>query len=144
MLAEGVKSYLRVREADGEAEEKQLRSACSTMAWLVGYLLQGEERWSHYYYYWVDAIRPSRVSVKNDGELNVEGSMIWGERGKSGEWMEPLSATVRLSAPDKVVSYQIMCGDAARDLKKEPYSMSPGHANRPGVAQWLFTFSERQ
>jgi hypothetical protein len=142
MLAEGVKSYLRVHESEGEAEEEQLRSVCSTMTWLVGYLLQGEERWSHYY--WVDAIPPSRVSVQNDGELNLEGSMIWGERGQSGEWMEPLSATVRLSAAGKVVTYQIMCGDAARGLKKDSYSISPGRANRPGIAQWLFTFSERQ
>ncbi len=143
MLGEDLRSYLRVYADGREADEQQLRSVCSALAWLVGYLLQGEEGWSRYY--WVDAIRPSRVNVLNGGELKVEGSMIWGERGQSREWIEPLSATVRLSGSGKeVVSYQIMCGDAARGLKKEPYSMSPGRANRPGVVQWLFTFSERQ
>ena len=71
--------------------------------------------------------------------------MIWSERGQSGEWIEPLSAIVRVPATSKeVVSYQIVCGDAARGLKKESYSMSPGRANRPDVTQWLFTFSENQ
>jgi hypothetical protein len=113
------------------------------MAWLIGYLLRDEEHWSRYY--WVDAIRASRVRVLGDGELNVEGSMIWGERGRSKEWIEPLSASVRLCESGKeAVGYQIRCGDAARGLKKEPYSMSPGRANEPGVGEWLFTFSERQ
>ena len=141
MLAEDVKSYLRVCEVGGEAEEEQLRSVCSALTWLVGYLLQGEGKWSRYY--WADAIRPSRVTVLNDCELNVEGSMIWGERGQSREWIEPLSAMVRVSATSKeVVSYQVMCGDAARGLKKEPYSMIPGRASRPGVAKCLFTFQK--
>ena len=143
MLAEDMKSYLRVNESDVEAETQQLRSICSTMARLVGHLLQGEERWSRYY--WVDAIRASRVRVLDQAELNVEGAMIWGERGQSKEWIEPLSATVRLSeAGEDTLSYQIMCGDAARGLKKEPYSMNPERANKPRVEQWLFTFSERQ
>ena len=113
----------------------------STIARLVGYLLQGEERWSRYY--WVDAIRASRVRVRNDGELKLEGSLIWAEHKQRGMWIERLSATVRLSMTSKeLVGYQIMIGDVARGLKKEPYSISPGRANRPAVAQWLFTFSE--
>lgn len=141
MLAQDMKSYLRVNESDFEAESEQLRSVCSTLAWLLGYLLQGEESWNRYY--WVDAIRASRVRVLDGSELNVEGAMIWGERGQSTEWIEPLSATVRLSSENKEeISYKIMCGDATRGLKRETYSMSPGRADWPGIAHWLFTFSE--
>ena len=69
--------------------------------------------------------------------------MIWGEHQQNVEWIEPLSAMVRLSTTGaELVGYQIMIGDAARGLKKERYSMSPGRANRQGVVQWLFTFSE--
>ena len=143
MLAEHVNSYLRVCEVGSKAERAELRYVCDVLPWLADYLLRREECWSRYY--WVDAIRPSRVSVLPDGELNVEGSMLWAERGQSKEWIEPLSAKVRVSETNReVVSYKIMCGDANRGLKKEAYSMSLGRANRPGVAQSLFTFSEKQ
>ena len=83
------------------------------------------------------------MRVRNDGELKLEGSLIWAEHKQRGMWIERLSATVRLSMTSKeLVGYQIMIGDVARGLKKEPYSISPGRANRPAVAQWLFTFSE--
>jgi len=61
MLAKDVLSYLRVRGGRDEFEQQQLRIVCSTLARVLGRLLQGNEKWS--VYYWVDDILPISTTV---------------------------------------------------------------------------------
>jgi hypothetical protein len=65
MLAQDVRSYLLVC-GDGESERQQLQTVCAALARLLGQLLQGNEKWS--VYYWVDDILPISTTVVS-GEL---------------------------------------------------------------------------
>jgi hypothetical protein len=140
MLAEDVCSYLRVCERRDEIEQEQLRSLCETLARLLGGLLEEHEQWSRYY--WVDAIVPTATTARSGSELNVEGFMIWAERGQSGEWMEPFSASIRLREPGREMSgYRITCGDAVRGLRTLNYTMGTKRARWARAEGWLFEFS---
>jgi hypothetical protein len=146
-LAESVRSYLRACGAadqpKDETEQEQLRSV---VCWLTGFLdvlLRTNERWNPYY--WVDAIIPSSATVLSPGELKVEGIVICGEHKQGSEWIEPMSATLRVSeTSDELSSYQIMCGDAIRGLRTLPYSMrytnSPRRAKYACAQEWMFRF----
>jgi hypothetical protein len=79
MLAQDVRSYLLVCGGREESERQQLRTVCATLARLLGQLLQGNEKWS--VYYWVDDILPISTTVVS-GELKVQGLMIWGNANK--------------------------------------------------------------
>jgi hypothetical protein len=69
--------------------------------------------------------------------------MIWGERGKTQQWVEPFSASVRVSDNgEKLLGYQIMCGDAAKGLAKVPYGEQVRSAARSDPKDWLFVFSQ--
>ena len=138
MLVEEVRSYLLVR--GGQDEEEQLRSVCSALARLLGQLLQKHEKWSRYK--WVDAIIPTVETVPSADEVRIQGTMVWGERGQSREWIEPFSAWVQIpTINQEPLRCKILFGDAARGLGTLPYSRNPRHADLNEPARWLFSFS---
>lgn len=138
-LADEVRSYLLVHGRGDEAEEIQLRSVCSGIARLLGRLLDSEERWNRYY--WVDAILPTSVTVPLPGELNIQGLVIWGDRGTTQQWWEPFAATMRVYAsPDTVLGYQMMFGNAQLGLGKVRYNTHPRGWNWAPPESWLFVF----
>ncbi|HTE90483.1 MAG TPA: hypothetical protein VK639_16095 [Terriglobales bacterium] len=137
MLAKDVLSYLRVRGGRDEFEQQQLRIVCSTLARVLGRLLQGNEKWS--VYYWVDDILPISTTVIAGG-INVRGLMVWGQSKQAQQWVEPFSGTVRVLETSNRVIYQLMGGDAARGTGKVPYGNRKTRESLDLPEEWLFTF----
>jgi hypothetical protein len=130
---------MRVCGGGDESEQQQLRAVCSSLARVLGRLLQGNEKWS--VYYWVDDILPISTTVVS-GELKIEGFVICGQRKQTQQWVEPFLGSVRLSETSNRVICQLMCGDAARGLGKVPYGKSNTRAGLHLPEEWLFRFSE--
>lgn len=146
-LAESVHSYLHFcSPADLTKDETEQEKLREVVRWLSGFLdelLRTDEKWNPYY--WVDAIIPTSATIVGSGGLQVEGIVICGEHKRTGEWIEPMSATLRVcETGDQLLSYQIMCGDATRGLATLPYSMryttSPRRAKYARAERWIFTF----
>jgi hypothetical protein len=137
MLAQDFRSYLRVCEGGGESEQQQLRTVCSTLARVLDRLLQGNEKWS--VYYWVDDILPISTTAVA-GELKVQGFMIYGQRKQAQQWVEPFSGSVRALETSNKVIYQMMCGDAARGIGNVPYGKRNTRGSLHLPEEWLFTF----
>jgi len=139
-IANDVRSYLSICGRGDSSEEEQLRAVCSGLAWLLAELLQKSDKWSSYH--WVDAISPASTEIISTGELNIQGLMIWGDRGHTQEWWEPFSATLRVAeAIGGMLRYRLMLGDAAWGLGKVPYNCHPKGWNWASPKQWLFVFS---
>jgi hypothetical protein len=82
------------------------------------------------------------VAVVSDEELSVLGSMIWGEKGTTKQWVEPFFASVRVSENgEELLGYHIMCGDASTGLGKVHYTTHSRTAERPDPEDWIFVFS---
>ena len=145
MLFDSMRSYVRVRESgtDGEQAER-LRDVCSTMARLLGRLLEADERWNRFW--WVDdvlltsAMHPMLTKNPAGYELKLQGLMIWGQRGTSKEWAEPCSFA--LSEDFGVLKYQIHCGDARQGIGKVPYGRRNKKTAQSLPEQWEFVFSK--
>jgi len=146
-LAESVRCYLRVcgppDQPKDETEQEQLREVVCWLTALLDGLLRTDERWNPYY--WVDAIVPTSTTAPSPGELHVEGIAICGEYKQTGEWIEPMSAVLRVSKTgDRLSGYQIACGDAIRGLRTLPYDMrytnSPRQAKYARAQEWIFRF----
>jgi hypothetical protein len=137
MLARDVRLYLSVC-GGAESEQQQLRTVCSVLARVLGRLLQGNEKWS--VYYWVDDILPLSTTLVSD-ELKVQGLMIWGKHKQAHQWVEPFSCSVRPSKTSDGVSYHLMCGDVAQAIGKVPYRSRSTRAVPHLPDEWLFTFS---
>jgi len=81
--------------------------------------------------------------VVSDEELSVLGSMIWGENGRTQQWVEPFFASVRVSRKrEELLGYHIMCGDAARGLGKSSYATHARTAEQSNPEGWIFVFSD--
>ena len=113
------------------------------MARLLGRLLETDERWNRYW--WVDDALPMSarhpVLLKNPSgyELQVQGLMIWGQKGTSKDWVEP--SLMALSEVVEVFKYQIHYGDAVQGLGKVPYGHQSKKTARLLPEQWQFAFS---
>jgi hypothetical protein len=143
LLAQDVRSYIRVRGQGDEAEAIKLRSVCSALAQFLGQLLQGSENWSRYQ--WVDDVLPSLAAIVSHEELSVMGLMIWGEKGQARQWVEPLFASLRVSENgEELLGFYIMCGDAAAGLGKRPYETHANTKRRSDPENWIFVFSQGQ
>ena len=140
ILAQDLQSYLRDCGSVDEADQQQLRAVCSTLARILGQLLQGNEKWS--VYYWVDAILPISTTA-DSGELKIYGLMIWGQSKQTQQWVEPFLGSVRLSETGNRVICRLMCGDAARGLGRLPYGKSNTRAGLRLPEEWLFSFLEQ-
>jgi hypothetical protein len=145
MLFDSMRSYLRVRESGTDDEQAAgLRDICSTMARLLGRLLEADERWNRFW--WVDDVlltsaRPPMLTKNPAGyELKLQGLMIWGQRGTSKEWVEPCS--IALSEAAGALKYQIHCGDAHQGLGKVPYGRQNKKTAQSHPEQWRFVFSK--
>ena len=84
------------------------------------------------------------IEVISPVALSIRGCALWAKSDKSPFWKEPFHATVQISdAPEgAIVSYDLMFGDAARQLGTVPFGK---HLRRPDwffPSQWLFTFSK--
>jgi hypothetical protein len=139
-LAGCISSYLAVCGLGEEASQEQLRWVASAMGWLVARLLEDNPTWGPYW--WVDAISPGRADVVAPRHLHLDGLLIWVGTGK-GTWWEPFSGSAQISETgDRVLSYQLMFGDAAWGLGKVAYGKHPRGWNWSRPEKWLFTFSK--
>lgn len=78
-------------------------------------------------------------------ELSILGLMIWGEKGKAQQWVEPFFASLHVSeSGDELLGYHIMCGDAAAGLGKFPYEAHARAVGRSDPEDWMFVFSQGQ
>jgi len=83
------------------------------------------------------------AAVVSDEELSVLGYMIWGENGRTQLWVEPFFASLRVSeSGEELLGYRIMCGDAAKGLKKSPYATLAATVERSNPEDWIFVFSD--
>jgi hypothetical protein len=145
MLFDSMRSYVRVRESGTDGEQAEvLRDICSTMAELLGRLLEADERWNRFW--WVDGVlltsarHPTLTKNPAGYELKLQGLMIWGQRGTSKEWVEPCSFA--LSEAAGALRYQINCGDALQGLGKVPYGRKSKKTAQNLREQWQFVFSK--
>jgi hypothetical protein len=139
ILVHDLQSYLRAGGSGDESEQRKVRAVCSTLARVLGRFLQGNEKWS--VYYWVDDILPISTTAVS-GELKIHGLMIWGQRKQTQQWVEPFLGSVRLSEAGNRVICRLICGDAARGLGRLPYGKSNTRVGLHLPQEWLFTFSE--
>lgn len=144
VLFDSTRSYVCVRESGTDDQQAEgLRDICSAMARLLGRLLETDERWNRYW--WVDDVLPMSarhpVLLKNPSgyELQVQGLMIWGQKGTSKDWVEP--CLLALSEVAEVFKYQIHCGDAVQGLGKVPYGHQSKKTAQLLPEQWQFAFS---
>ena len=143
VLAQHVRSYMRVRGRGDEAEAIKLRSVCSALARLLGQLLEGNEKWSRYR--WVDDVLPSLAAIVSHEELSFLGLMIWGEKGQARQWVEPLFASLRVTENgEELLGFHIMCGDAAAGLGKRPYETHAKTKRQSDPENCIFVFSQGQ
>jgi len=131
---------MRVHGQGDEFEAQELRSVCSGLARLLGQLLEGRENWSRYM--WVDGVLPSLAAVVSPEELSILGLMIWGEKGRTQQWVEPFFASVRVSESCELLGYHIRCGDAAAGLAKNPYGTHVKSKRQSEPEDWMFAFSQ--
>jgi hypothetical protein len=83
------------------------------------------------------------AAVVSDEELSVLGSMIWGENGRTQQWIEPVFGSLRVSGSgEALLGYHIMCGDAAKGLGQSPYATQVETAARSNPDDWIFVFSD--
>jgi hypothetical protein len=69
--------------------------------------------------------------------------MIWGENGRTQQWVEPFFASLRVSeSGEELLGYQIMCGDAATGLGKSPYATRGKTVARSNPKDWIFVFAD--
>jgi hypothetical protein len=137
-LAKEIQSYLPAHDRGDESERAQLREVCSALETLLDELLRGDQMWSPYY--WVDGVL-ANIKVPSPGLVDLQGLAIWGDRGTTKQWWEPLSASVRLAeGRNELLRYEIMFADAALGLGKVPYNTHPRGWNSDPPKKWLFVF----
>ena len=142
LLANSVRSYLAEPNLDNESQRQQLPEVCSVLARILGRRLEGDEKWSRFY--WVDAISPTSATIVSARELVVQGLVIWGQSRQNREWVEPIFASVRLpEESDESLSYQIMCGDTLVGLGTRAYGAGR-LSNQTLPQEWIFKFSEEK
>lgn len=89
----------------------------------------------------VDDVIPTAVPVLLDHQLQLQGLMIWSQKGTSKEWVEPCS--MRVSKNVDVSNYEILCGDAFRGLREVTYEQRRKAMNGALPEQWKFVFLRR-
>jgi hypothetical protein len=72
--------------------------------------------------------------------LEFSGLVIWGTRGSTKEWIDPLRASIRLlDCSSEALEYALRFEDADKGLGKCPYGSSQDFPYVP-VTDWMFTF----
>jgi hypothetical protein len=137
-LADAVQKYLLQKPIDRISEDDQLRVVCNRLAPLLSELLKGAGGWDRYK--WVDAISPCTANSVSESELEFSGLVIWGTRGTSKEWIDPLWASMRLlDRSSNSLGYELRFGNEGRGLGTCPYG-SPQDFPYVPVTDWMFTF----
>jgi hypothetical protein len=138
-LAEAVRNYLLQKQNDRISEDENLRPVCNWLARLLQGQLETADEWNPYN--WVDDIIPCTAERVSPHTLLFTGLVIWGTRGTSKEWKDPLSATIELSETSPFpLRYELLFGRADRGLGTCPYG-SPQDFPYVPVTDWMFTFT---
>ncbi len=112
-LAKAVRQYLLQKPNDRISEDERLRVVCSRLAALLSEVLRTAEGWDRYK--WVDAISPCTANSVSKSELEFSGLVIWGTRGTTKEWIDPLYSSIRLlDRSSEALGYELRFGDADR------------------------------
>jgi hypothetical protein len=136
-LADAVRQYLLQKPSERISEDVRLRDVCSWLSILLSEVLKDADGWDRYK--WVDAITPCTAESVSDGELELSGLVIWGTRGITRQWIDPVVASIRLSPPScESIEYELRFGNADKGLGRCPYGSSQDFPQVP-VADWLFT-----
>lgn len=139
-LAEAVRHYLVQADNDKISEDENLRPVCQWLGRLLQLQLETATGWSPYN--WVDDIIPCTAEKISPNALVFTGLVIWGTRGTSKEWKDPLSATIHVSEGSRSpLKYELFFGAVDRDLGTCPYE-SPQDFPHVPVTDWIFTFTE--
>jgi hypothetical protein len=137
-LADAVQQYLLQKPSDRISEDDQLRVVCNRLSPLLSDVLKGADGWDRYK--WVDAISPCTADIVSESELEFSGLVIWGARGTTREWIDPLWASIRLlDGSSEALGYELRFGNSVRGLGKCPYG-SPQDFPYVPVTDWMFTF----
>jgi hypothetical protein len=138
-LAETVRNYLLHEQNDRISEDENLRPVCNRLARLLQGQLETADEWDPYN--WVDDIIPCTAERVSPHTLVFTGLVIWGTRGTSKEWKDPLSATIELSETSPFpLRYELLFGSADRGLGTCPYGSLQDFPFVP-VTDWMFTFT---
>jgi hypothetical protein len=137
-LANPVRQYLQQTPCERISEDDKLRPVCRRIAALLSQVLASADGWSRYN--WVDDILPCTVKSVSDTELEFSGLVIWGTRGTTKEWIDPIWASIRLlDRSSEALGYELRFGNADKGLGKCPYG-SPQDFPYVPVNDWMFTF----
>jgi hypothetical protein len=118
-LADAVRQYLLQKPSDRISEDDQLRVVCNRLAPLLSEVLKGANGWDRYK--WVDVISPCTANSVTESDLELSGLVIWGTRGNSKEWIDPLWASIRLlDRSSETLGYELRFGNADRGLGRCP------------------------
>ena len=134
-VANAVRQYLLQTPSERISEDDKLRPVCRGIAALLSQVLATADGWSRYN--WVDDILPCTVKSLSGTELEFSGLVIWGSRGSTKEWIDPLFASIRLSDTSESLEYVLRFGNEDRGLGKCPYGSSQSYPEVP-VANWIF------
>jgi hypothetical protein len=139
-LADCVRSYSQRSERTTELEQSEkLRNVCSVMATVLGKLLQMEEGWNEYW--WVDDVTSPVVTSLSDDEFQLQGLMVWGQKGSSQEWIEPCAMTMSKTVDQ--FRYVMFCGDAHCGLGTTVYRSDATTFGLALPEQWKFVLSRQ-
>jgi hypothetical protein len=138
-LADAVQKWLLQEPNDRISEDDQLRVVCDRLVPLLSEELKGPGGWDRYR--WVDAISPCTANGVSGSELKFCGLVIWGTRGTTKEWIDPLWASIRLlDRSPNFLEYELRFGNANKGLGKCPYGTPQDFPYVP-VTDWIFTFA---
>jgi hypothetical protein len=127
-------------DADQAVRQEAQRWLASGLSRLLDDLLATDERWDSQYR-WIDGFLVFECSARSDGQIDITGSIVWGKRGLTQQWIDPCRVSLRASSHG-LEAYAIRFGDAARDDSSE----------YPGVSKqgfpvtepcWRFVFEKR-
>jgi len=140
-LANAVRQYLLQTPSERISEDDKLRPVCRRIATLLSQVLATADGWSRYN--WVDDILPCTAKSVSGTELEFSGLVIWGSRGTTKEWIDPLFASIRLSdCSRESLEYVLRFGNEGRGLGKRPYGSSQDFPEVP-VTDWIFEFGSQ-
>jgi len=127
---------LRARSASGT--HAAVPTVGSALARLLDSYLREQPSWQ---FRWVDDLLDQRVDHLSGGVIEVSGSMVWGERGRSEQWTDPFLASFTLSDDgNEVERYVLRFGDAnAASVPYDKRRRSPGGDHS---RTWSFVFQK--
>jgi hypothetical protein len=122
-------------EPDAPASREAERIFAAALSRFLGVLLKAEPRWDSRYR-WIDDMLVHDCCAVPKGRIDIAGSVVGGERGTSGQWLEPCRAGVKVSE-GALDAYEIRFADADRRERLRYEGKNAFPALEP---TWLFRF----